>query len=38
MIWAHGAPRSVTLIWRTLFRKETMLDIFIFFFIDTTCY
>ena len=34
MIWAHGAPRSLTLIWRTLFRKETMLDIFIFYLLN----
>ena len=31
VIWAHGAPRSLTLsltlIWRTLFRKETVIDI-----------
>ena len=35
MIWAHGAPRSLTLIWRTLFRKETVIDIFFSLFI---CY
>ena len=32
VIWAHGAPRILTLIWRTFFRKERDSDIFICFY------